>query len=379
MARSFRKVAELAASGLVPEARATALERVAERYAVAITPVMAELIDSTNPTDPIARQFVPDLAELVVTPEELADPVGDNRLSPVKGIVHRYADRVLLKPLHTCPVYCRFCFRREQVGPEGEALTSAELTEALSYIRARPEIWEVIVTGGDPFLLSPRRLSEIVRALDEIEHVQVIRFHTRVPVVDPTRVNARLVAALDTEKALYVAIHANHPRELTPEFRGACRKIAKAGVPLLGQTVLLKGVNDDAAVLESLFRDLVAARVKPYYLHQPDLARGTGAASPGFASPVMSSISPAATVKFRWGRATRMPWRGVAGWSRIFRAGGTATRSETGGKWRASLSVACTTRPTRSRRSRRPTTSSYRAAAGPASSAAKRSSRLSPA
>jgi len=276
MARSFRKVAELAASGLVPEARATALERVAERYAVAITPVMAELIDSTNPTDPIARQFVPDLAELVVTPEELADPVGDNRLSPVKGIVHRYADRVLLKPLHTCPVYCRFCFRREQVGPEGEALTSAELTEALSYIRARPEIWEVIVTGGDPFLLSPRRLSEIVRALDEIEHVQVIRFHTRVPVVDPTRVNARLVAALDTEKALYVAIHANHPRELTPEFRGACRKIAKAGVPLLGQTVLLKGVNDDAAVLESLFRDLVAARVKPYYLHQPDLARGTG-------------------------------------------------------------------------------------------------------
>jgi len=272
----LRNIAELAANGLVPKKRAAALERVAERYAVAITPVMAELIDSRNPTDPIARQFVPDLAELMVTPDELADPIGDERFSPVKGIVHRYADRVLLKPLHTCPVYCRFCFRREQVGPEGEALTSAELAEAFGYIRARPEIWEVIVTGGDPFLLSPRRLAEIVRALDEIEHAQVIRFHTRVPVVDPTRVSAPLVTALDTEKALYVAIHANHPRELTLAFRAACRKLTKAGIPLLGQTVLLKGVNNDAAVLESLFRGLVAARVKPYYLHHPDLARGTG-------------------------------------------------------------------------------------------------------
>jgi len=276
VARSLRKVAELAANGLVPEARAAALEHVAERYAVAITPVMAELIDPTDPVDPIARQFAPDLAELVVMPEELADPIGDKRFSPIKGIVHRYPDRVLLKPLHTCPVYCRFCFRREQVGPEGEALTSAELTEALGYIQARPEIWEVIVTGGDPFLLSPRRLSELVRALDKIEHVQVIRFHTRVPVVDPARVSARLVAALDTEKALYVAIHANHPRELTPEFRAACRKLARTGIPLLGQTVLLKGVNDDDGVLETLFRGLVASRVKPYYLHHPDLARGTG-------------------------------------------------------------------------------------------------------
>ncbi len=275
-ARSLRKPAELAARGLVADARAAALERVAERYAVAITPAMAELIDPADPADPIARQFVPDLAELVVAPEERADPIGDERLSPVKGIVHRYPDRVLLKPLHVCPVYCRFCFRREQVGPEGEALTASELESALGYIRARPQIWEVIVTGGDPFVLSPRRLAGIMRGLDEIEHVQVIRFHTRVPVVDPARVNAGLIAALDAEKATYVAIHANHPRELTPAFRAACRKLAKAGVPLLGQTVLLRGVNDDAAVLEDLFRGLVAARVKPYYLHHPDLARGTG-------------------------------------------------------------------------------------------------------
>ncbi len=275
-ARSLRKPAELAARGLVADARAAALERVAERYAVAITPAMAELIDPADPADPIARQFVPDLAELVVAPEERADPIGDERLSPVKGIVHRYPDRVLLKPLHVCPVYCRFCFRREQVGPAGEALTAAELDSALGYLRARPQIWEVIVTGGDPFVLSPRRLAGIMRGLDEIEHVQVIRFHTRVPVVDPARVNAGLIAALDAEKATYVAIHANHPRELTPAFRAACRKLAKAGVPLLGQTVLLRGVNDDAAVLEDLFRGLVAARVKPYYLHHPDLARGTG-------------------------------------------------------------------------------------------------------
>ena len=275
-ARSLRKIAELAARDLVPKARASALERVAERYAVAITPAVAELIDPADPADPIARQFVPDLAELVVSPEERADPIGDERLSPVKGIVHRYPDRVLLKPLHTCPVYCRFCFRREQVGPEREVLTPDELAVALDYIRARREIWEVILTGGDPFLLSPRRLSGIVRALDEIGHVHVVRFHTRVPVADPARVTARLVAALASETALYVAIHANHPRELTTEFRVACRRLAKAGIPLLGQTVLLKGVNDDAGVLESLFRGLVAARVKPYYLHHPDLARGTG-------------------------------------------------------------------------------------------------------
>ncbi|HKF73890.1 MAG TPA: lysine-2,3-aminomutase-like protein [Stellaceae bacterium] len=273
--RSLRRIRDLTARGLLPEARAAALERVTEHYAVAITPAIAELIDPADPADPIARQFVPDLAELVVTPEERADPIGDERFSPVKGIVHRYPDRVLLKPLHACPVYCRFCFRREQVGPEGDVLTRAELDAALDYIRTRPEIWEVIVTGGDPFLLSPRRLAGIVRVLDEIEHVQVIRFHTRVPVVDPAGVTARLIAALGAQTAVYVAIHANHPRELTPAFRTACRRLVRAGIPLIGQTVLLRGVNDDAAVLERLFRGLVAARVKPYYLHHPDLARGT--------------------------------------------------------------------------------------------------------
>jgi lysine 2,3-aminomutase len=281
--RTLRRPAELVAAGLVPTARQAEIAAVAERFAVAVTPEMAALIDGNDPADPIARQFVPSAAELTTTAEERADPIGDRRLSPLKGIVHRYPDRVLLKPSHVCPVYCRFCFRREQVGPAGEALTEAELAAALDYIRARPEIWEVIVTGGDPFALSPRRLRGIVRALDAIAHLGVIRFHTRVPVVDPRRVTAGLVAALAAEKAVYVAIHVNHPRELTEAARAACTRLAKAGIPLLGQTVLLKGVNDDAATLTALFRGLVAMRVKPYYLHHPDLARGTAGFRPSLA------------------------------------------------------------------------------------------------
>jgi lysine 2,3-aminomutase len=272
---SLRRSAELVAAGLVSAARQAEIAAVAERFAVAITPEMAALIDGGDALDPIARQFVPNRAELTTTPEERADPIGDLRLSPLKGIVHRYPDRVLLKPSHVCPVYCRFCFRREQVGPAGEALTGAELDAALDYIRQRPEIWEVIVTGGDPFVLSPRRLRMIVRALDAIPHLGVIRIHSRVPIVDPRRVNAALVSALAADKAVYVAVHANHPRELTAPARAACHRLAKAGIPLLGQSVLLKGVNDDAATLIALFRGLVAMRIKPYYLHHPDLARGT--------------------------------------------------------------------------------------------------------
>jgi lysine 2,3-aminomutase len=236
---------------------------------------MAELIDPADPADPIAAQFVPSPAELAVAPEERADPIGDAAHAPLKGIVHRYPDRVLLKPVHVCPVYCRFCFRREVVGPGGEALSAAELEAALDYIRTRRDIWEVIVTGGDPFMLAPRRIAALVAALDAIPQLGVIRFHTRVPVVDPGRVTARLVKALAVEKAVFVAIHVNHPRELTPAMRAACRRLTEAGIPLLSQTVLLRGVNDDAATMTELLRGLVAARVKPYYLHHGDLARGT--------------------------------------------------------------------------------------------------------
>jgi lysine 2,3-aminomutase len=275
MSEGLRRSKQTVEPELVPSARADALARVAERFAVAITPEMAALIDPADPADPIARQFLPDARELAIAPEENDDPIGDHTHAAVKGIVHRYPDRVLLKPIHVCPVYCRFCFRREDVGPGSESLNDAELEAALSYIRAHGEIWEVILSGGDPFLLSPRRLKAIVAALGAIPHVAVIRFHTRVPIVMPRRVSAALIEALASDKAVYVVIHVNHPRELTSGAKAAAKRLGAAGIPMLSQSVLLKGVNDDPAVLESLLRGLVALRVKPYYLHHADLAHGT--------------------------------------------------------------------------------------------------------
>src|SRR6478609_7255764 len=177
---TLRSLDALERDGLVaPDPR---LAEAARSMAIAVTPEMVALIDRGDLAgDPIARQFIPSAAETKVAPEELADPIGDEARSPLKGLVHRYPDRVLLKPLHVCPVYCRFCFRREKVGPGGEALSAAELSAALAYIRARPEIWEVILTGGDPLMLAPRRLAELMAVLDAIEHVGVIRIHSRVP------------------------------------------------------------------------------------------------------------------------------------------------------------------------------------------------------
>jgi lysine 2,3-aminomutase len=276
-ARTFTSAAELAAAGLVPADRVAALDAVAARYAVAIPPAFAALIDPDDANDPIARQFVPDIAELETSAEERADPIGDDTHSPVAGIVHRYPDRVLLKMVHVCPVYCRFCFRRAMVGPAGRPmLTPDELASAYAYIRARPEIWEVILTGGDPMILSPRRLREVMATLGAIDHVKVVRVHTRVPVAVPDAVTADLIGALKAAgKAVYVVLHANHPRELTAAARSACARLVDAGLPMLSQSVLLRGVNDDAAVLAALMRAFVEARVKPYYLHQGDLAPGT--------------------------------------------------------------------------------------------------------
>jgi lysine 2,3-aminomutase len=266
---------DLSERGLVPPARLDELRRVADKFAVSLTEDVAALIDPADSNDPIAAQFVPRAAELENAPEESPDPIGDERWSPVPGIVHRYPDRVLLKPILVCPVYCRFCFRREQVGGKDALLSPDALAVAFDYIRERPEIWEVIVTGGDPLLLSPRRVAAIVQTLDAIPHVAVIRFHTRVPIADPRRVRPTLVAALAAEKAVYVVVHANHPTELTEPVRQSISRLVRTGIPVLSQSVLLRGVNDDPAVLEALFRGLVAMRVKPYYLHHPDLARGT--------------------------------------------------------------------------------------------------------
>lgn len=254
------------------------LTDVARRYPVAITPAVAALIDTAGPDDPIAAQFLPDARELITTPEELADPIGDHPKSPLEGIVHRYPDRVLLKATHLCAVYCRFCFRREMVGPGKTAPLSADaLARAIDYIRARPEIFEVIVTGGDPFTLASAKVAALSQALAAIPHVQVIRWHTRGPVVAPEKVTDAFVQALKAPgKAVYVALHANHARELTPAACAAIARLVDAGIPMLSQTVLLRGVNDTVEALEALMRAFVANRVKPYYLHHPDLAPGTG-------------------------------------------------------------------------------------------------------
>jgi len=274
--KTLRHLSDLSDAGLIDADKRQALEQVAARYAVAITPAVAALIDAADPQDPIARQFVPDPAELDVRPEENADPIGDHPHSPVAGIVHRYPDRVLLKLTAVCAVYCRFCFRREMVGPAAEPLTPRELDAALGYIAAHPEIWEVVLTGGDPLLLSPRRLKQVVSQLAAIGHVKVIRVHTRIPVAEPSRITSELVRTLRVKgKATYVVLHANHARELTAAAREACARLIDGGIPMLSQSVLLAGVNDDAQSLGSLMRALVECRIKPYYLHHADLAPGT--------------------------------------------------------------------------------------------------------
>ncbi len=275
--RTLRTAGQMVEEGLaVPEDR-VALEEVAARYAVALPPVLAGLIDRDDPNDPIARQFVPDAAELVLRPEELSDPIGDDAHAPVEGIVHRYPDRVLLKLTHVCAVYCRFCFRREMVGPDKpNALSRDALAAALEYIRTHPDIWEVILTGGDPLVLSARRLRETMRALAAIDHVKVVRIHTRVPIADPARITPELVRAMKIKgKPTYVALHVNQARELSPEARVAVARMADAGMPLLAQTVLIAGVNDNTETLGALMRALVECRIKPYYLHHGDLAPGT--------------------------------------------------------------------------------------------------------
>lgn len=289
----------LVAAGLIaPEAR-DAIAAVEARYAIAITPAMRALMET--PDDPISRQFVPDPAELLTAPHELADPIGDDALSPIKGIVHRYADRALLKPLLVCPVYCRFCFRREHVGPDGGLLSEAELDAAYAWLAARPAIREVILTGGDPLMLSPRRLSAILAALSAIPHIDTLRIHSRVPVADPARLTEELADALVTEKPLWLVVHANHAREFTSDARAALRRAQSRAVPVLGQSVLLRGVNDSEQALEELFRAMLAARVKPYYLHQLDPAPGTAR----FHVPIAEGRRLLAALR---GRVTGLAW-----------------------------------------------------------------------
>jgi lysine 2,3-aminomutase len=267
---------DLVEAGLAKAERLQDLEAVARRYAIGLTPALAALVEPSDPADPIARQFVPDARELIRDPAERDDPIGDDAMSPVKGLVHRYSDRVLIKLVAVCAVYCRFCFRRERVGPGSGLLNAADFAAAVDYVRADTGIWEVILTGGDPLTLSPCRIAEVTQALAAIPHVKVLRWHTRLPVAAPEQVTKAVARALIAEgKTTVVALHANHPRELTESARSACRRLAAEGTMLVSQSVLLKGVNDDPETLIALMRAFVEARVKPYYLHHGDLAPGT--------------------------------------------------------------------------------------------------------
>jgi lysine 2,3-aminomutase len=263
-------------AGLAAPEKLAELEGVAGRYAIALTPALAALVELGDAADPIGRQFVPDVRELIRDPAERDDPIGDDAMSPIKGLVHRYPDRVLIKLVAACAVYCRFCFRRERVGPGSGALSAAEFAEALDYLRSHTGVWEVILTGGDPLTLSTRRIAETTQALAGIGHVKTLRWHTRLPVAAPERVTKTMARALIAEtKTTVVAVHANHPRELTESARAACRRLSAEGAMLVSQSVLLKGVNDDPETLIDLMRAFVEARVKPYYLHHGDLAPGT--------------------------------------------------------------------------------------------------------
>lgn len=264
------------AGKIFPESDGEAARIVGRRYAVGMTDHVAGTIKGPAAGDPVARQYVPQIQELQILPEEMPDPIGDAVHTPVRGIVHRYPDRVLLSPVSVCAVYCRYCFRREKVGKAEGVLKPDERKAALDYIRSHPEIWEVILTGGDPLVLSPRQLGEIMEALAGIAHVKVVRIHSRVPAADPARVTEALTQAMkQAGKPVYLAVHINHAQEITDEVRAALDRLHRAGINLLSQSVLLRGVNDDAAILEALFRSLVEMNVKPYYLHHPDLAPGT--------------------------------------------------------------------------------------------------------
>jgi lysine 2,3-aminomutase len=296
---TIRDAPGLIGAGLLDTAGRAAIDSVAERYAIAITPAMRALIEA--PDDPIARQFVPSPEELTTAPHEHPDPIGDDKFSPVKGVVHRYPDRALLKPLLICPVYCRFCFRREHVGPDGGLLTEADLDAAYAWFTAHPAVREVILTGGDPLMLSPRRLAAIIGRLSAIPHIETLRVHTRVPTADPARIDAALTKALTTDRSLWLVLHANHAREFTTATNTALTRLRRAGIPLLGQSVLLRGVNDSVETLEALFRAMIAASVKPYYLHQLDAAPGTAR----FHVPIEEGQRLLAALR---GRVTGLAW-----------------------------------------------------------------------
>ncbi len=268
-AEDFARVLDLS-----PEER-RGLAAAAGRSRVAVTPYYASLMDPRHPACPIRLQALPSAREEERTPGDLADPLGEDVHRPVPAVVHRYRDRALLLAVDRCAVYCRHCTRRRLTLSDGEAVDRPALADAVAYVRAHPEIRDVIVSGGEPLLLSDERLDEILGALRAIPHVQILRLATRSPVACPMRIDRRLAAMLRRHAPLFVVTHFNHPKECTDEAREACGILVDHGVPVENQTVLLRGVNSSARLLQDLFERLLTFRVRPYYLHQGDLAEGT--------------------------------------------------------------------------------------------------------
>ncbi len=248
------------------------LQTVAARYPMRITRHYLDLIESVG--DPIWRQCIPDPQEL--SDNQQTDPLNEEGLSPVRGLIHRYPDRVVWLVSAQCAVYCRFCMRKGRVGCPGTGTNSADLNEALDYIAGNPAVRDVILSGGDPLLLTDDVLAEILAGLRRIPHVEIIRIGTRAPVTLPERVTAKLCRLLKQHHPLFVNTHFNHPLEINAASARACARLADAGIPLGNQTVLLKGVNDHPEVMKRLAQRLLAIRVRPYYIHQMDLVQGTG-------------------------------------------------------------------------------------------------------
>jgi len=255
-------------------ADAPALAEVIERYQLLVSDYYLGLIDPDDPACPIRKQALPDVAELIEAPGERPDPIGDRAHGQADVLVHRYPDRALLFPTFRCPMFCRYCFRKVALNDEPIRLRSA-LDGALDYLAAHPEIHEVILSGGDPLMLSDDRLGDLLDRLKAIG-VRRIRIHTRFPVTLPMRVDAALARRLAAARPLYLVTHFNHPRELTPQSTAALHHLVDAGLTVLNQAVLLRGVNADPAVLATLFERLLDHQVRPYYLHHPDLTVGTG-------------------------------------------------------------------------------------------------------
>ncbi len=249
------------------------VKSVADRYPVRLTPYLVEKL--TDSSHPLWRQFVPDAAEL--SDESLPeDPLSETEKSPVPAIIHRYSARVLLLAANSCAAYCRFCTRKRRVGNRQQSLSFGQVLDGIAYIADHPAINEVIVSGGDPLTLSDGLLRELLERLRKIEHVDILRIATRMPAVLPERITPQLAELLRRYQPLYVTTHFNHPDELTPEVKAACTQLAEVGIPLANQTVLLKDVNDDIDTIAALCTNLLKMRIRPYYLHQTDMVRGTG-------------------------------------------------------------------------------------------------------